>query len=554
MVTPTQLTQFFTSGTQMGLTDIQRRALANEGLSSIDDFEDFKSEELYIAFKNVRSGIPGTPMVGSVAAVVNAAGNITEPAIPAILAVAGVRSVPIPAKSSSRLLVASVAYHYYQDTGRAITAGNMHFNNVLRDFNMEYQAIRKTDKLQTMKLPALTAANPPLQWCESFRNFLYTTFGVRKIPLLYVVRESVAVIPEGAPPATPAVAADPNAVYDPLLPNKSYGSSGSILEDTIYRSSHSHPLFKTDNATVYTYIEESTRGSIYATTIKPFARKKDGRGAMNAIVASHLGVDKWERIQKENSSWLMSAKWNGKRTPLETYISSHRAKHQQLEEAALHIPFQVPNSQTRVGYLLDNILNSDAALQAAIASIRQNTNDMRGDFEAAVSVLLPVDPYVRNHATRKPVSFEVSTLIAKNGRGTSTGVDLRWYKLEEYRTLSDEEKKELSEWQRTKDGKKKISSGRDTYFNNKRKRLSGGKPEKDREPTPKQRKKRDGQTARIAALEKQLKDQTKVAELAAVFKDAGTISKQTVAIHGGANETLARKVMAIVARKSADDG
>ena len=220
-------------------------------------------------------------------------------------------------------------------------------------------------KNETMKLPALTASNLPLQWCESFRNFLYTTFGVRKIPLLYVVRESATVTPEVAP----AVAAEPNAVYDPLLTDKSYGSSGSILEDMIYRSSHSHPLFKTDNATVYTYIEESTRGSIYATTIKPFARKKDGRGAMNAIVASHLGVDKWERIQKENTSWLMGAKWNGKRQPLETYISMHRNKYQQLEEAALHIPFQVPNSQMRVGYLLDNILNSDAALQATIASI-----------------------------------------------------------------------------------------------------------------------------------------------------------------------------------------
>ena len=30
---------------------------------------------------------------------------------------------------------------------------------------------------------------------------------------------------------------------------------------------------------------------------------------------------------------------------------------------------------------LDGIENSDAALQAAVASIRQNSNDMRDDFE-----------------------------------------------------------------------------------------------------------------------------------------------------------------------------
>ena len=140
----------------------------------------------------------------------------------------------------------------------------------------------------------------------------------------------------------------------------------------------------------------------------------------------------------------MSAKWNGKWIPLNTYISSHRSKYQQLEEVAPHIPFQVLNSRTRVRYLLDNILNSDAALQVVIASIRQNTDNMRRDFEAAVLVLLPVNPYTKIMATRKPVSFKVSSVTAKNGRGALTWVDLRWYIMEEYRTLSDKEKRKLS--------------------------------------------------------------------------------------------------------------
>ena len=72
------------------------------------------------------------------------------------------------------------------------------------------------------------------------------------------------------------------------------------------------------------------------------------------------------------------------------------------------------------------------------------------------------------------------------------------------------------------------------------------KSDSDRPP-----KKRNDQTARIAALEKQLEEQTKVAELAAVFKDAGTI--KTSNTQGGTNESLARKVMAIVARKPAEE-
>ena len=119
-----------------------------------------------------------------------------------------------------------------------------------------------------------------------------------------MIRESSTVTPESG--------TDPNITYDPLQVNKSYGNSGSVLGDSIARASHSHPLFKSDNATVFGAIESATRGSIYSTTIKPFARKKDGGAACNALLTSHVGVDKWEKIQKNHSTWLIPAKWNGK--------------------------------------------------------------------------------------------------------------------------------------------------------------------------------------------------------------------------------------------------
>ena len=58
----------------------------------------------------------------------------------------------------------------------------------------------------------------------------------------------------------------------------------------------------------------------------------------------------------------MTLKWNGKKYALEDFISQHRAKFQQLQEAALHLNFQLPNDHTRVGYILENIVNSDPAL------------------------------------------------------------------------------------------------------------------------------------------------------------------------------------------------
>ena len=50
--TAAQRTTFFTTATQMGLTAAQRTALQTEGLTEINDFEDFMEEELKSAFKN----------------------------------------------------------------------------------------------------------------------------------------------------------------------------------------------------------------------------------------------------------------------------------------------------------------------------------------------------------------------------------------------------------------------------------------------------------------------------------------------------------------------
>ena len=108
----------------------------------------------------------------------------------------------------------------------------------------------------------------------------------------------------------------------------------------------------------------------------------------------------------------------------------HFSKFHQLVKASQHINFQVPNKHTRIGYLIDNLENSDAALQAAIASICQDTNGSRNDFERAVAILLPVDPYAKKSATKRAVSFESSSLSSKNGRLKPTGFELHWYAVE----------------------------------------------------------------------------------------------------------------------------
>ena len=74
--------------------------------------------------------------------------------------------------------------------------------------------------------------------------------------------------------------------------------------------------------------------------------------------------------------FMMSTKWDGRTYGIKKFTGLHRTAYVFLEEAALHVDFQLPTQHSRVGFLLDNITNQDADLIAALASIRVNTNQM----------------------------------------------------------------------------------------------------------------------------------------------------------------------------------
>ena len=112
---------------------------------------------------------------------------------------------------------------------------------------------------------------------------------------------------------------------------------------------------------------------------------------------------------------------------------------------------------------MNNLDNSDAALEAAISSIRQNVNDSRNVFEKAIAILLPVDPHLKLSSAKKAVSYEVSSVSGSTRRGKQARVDLRWYTKDDFMKLSSDEKNELPEWQLSKDGKKSISTVKNNF-------------------------------------------------------------------------------------------
>ena len=122
---------------------------------------------------------------------------------------------------------------------------------------------------------------------------MYSTFGVCKAPLAYVVRDDV--IPEDE---TLDLLQNLNSA---TLPTKYLGS---VLNELISQLRHNHPLFHTKDATVYGMLELATQGTVYASTVKPYLRNKDGRSAWKLTVTLYAGSDKWEQLQEDKFKFL----------------------------------------------------------------------------------------------------------------------------------------------------------------------------------------------------------------------------------------------------------
>ena len=134
-----------------------------------------------------------------------------------------------------------------------------------------------------------------------------------------------------------------------------------------------------------------------------------------------------------------------------------------MQAAAEHVTYQIPNSHSRVGYLLDAFQCSDAGLQAVMANIKtdQGETGLRNDFEArhsTASFLLQYDPVQKKRndhgtkrgpadisdATGEEAYVNVSSFGTKKGNGSS-GVPLRYHKKEEYNLLTKAQQRELRE-------------------------------------------------------------------------------------------------------------
>jgi hypothetical protein len=440
VLTAAQITVFFESPAGMAIPHETRMQLQEEGIDDVSDLADFDKDTLKQVADNLRR--PG--------------GRVPNPD-PGAVAGAMIPTPPFVfgAKSQMRLLAACDLIRYYDTVGREITTNNIRWDPVIKNFSEQWRALTNRRQADAPEVPKISKTLSVIKWTEAFADFLYRSIGVRTIPLAYVTRRE-PLVPAAAPP---------------LAANRPHSAEhGSVDGELVARASHDHPLYRDDNSQVYYYLEEATRTTSYAASIKPYQRAKNGRGAWLALKAQYAGNDKWQAEIKVKDDLLHTRVWKGQSNfSLEKFIAQHRNAYVSMQQCAEHVAFQLPNEHTRVTYLLDGIQCNDAPLQAAMALVRNDTDPdgKMNDFEATASYLLPHDPVSKKRiaGTKRGVAeisdtsgIEASSSTAgKLARG-QTGVEFRFHERAEYSQLSSEQKEELRE-HRLNRGTKKSDKG-----------------------------------------------------------------------------------------------
>lgn len=416
--TAAQLTAFWTDNAQMGLSARTRTQMAIEGLTVPSDFVDFaEKDELDALLRRLYKPAKTTHGIG-----VNQV--LRE-----------VQAYEVPAKTVIRMHGVRVIVKYYNSIGRVMEADDLQWT-VVKNFTEQWKALLEKKDADVGTPPKLTKDRHVYKWLESFQQHLSEKIGVRNAPYTYLIRPEVAV----------------PALMLPRMIDQPFSEEYESIEDEMkFRVSHTNNLYKADNNALFHLLDRATSGHMVNTTIAPFRRTQDGRGSYLAIVDQHAGRHVYDKIVRDASSVLQTRKWNGGSSiTLGQHTTGQRQAYAQLLEASEHTPAEIPNPRLRVTYLLDSLESPDPKVLAGVAAIAQDETGKRVNFEEAVTFLLPYCPVTAKGGKKQGLGVKVSGTVA--GVDTpaigKTGVKLCWHEPDKFIKLSQEQKKEVMEWNR----------------------------------------------------------------------------------------------------------
>ena len=162
-MTADQTRAFFEHADQMGTPAATVTQMEAEGITAASDLADFDKDSLQQLADNLRR--PG--------------GRAPDPN-PAAPQGATVPTPPFTfgAKSQKRPQVATDLIKFYNAIGRDLTAANIQWNPIMRNFETQWKALKAKKEEDEPEVPKITRALPVIKWTEAFQDHLNRIIGV----------------------------------------------------------------------------------------------------------------------------------------------------------------------------------------------------------------------------------------------------------------------------------------------------------------------------------------------------------------------------------------
>jgi hypothetical protein len=328
--------------------DDVREALRAQGLGTIADFSSLSESDIEDVCKIVRR--PG--------------GTIPNPnagrggrGVPDVLPNPGVQIGHLHEKKLKMLRYFVFHLQRVQRNFDPITASMdvLHEVYLLKDVDEETAKVELPDKL--------TKTDKVREVIENIESVLLVMKGINGVPLLYVVRDLVA-LPTG-------IGDDVDAGFG--LP--------TYTQEMVRRAPHTGVYFREAQKSVWNVIRHVTHGGPGWSWVQSFARTQDGRNAFLSMKRYYLGESYTRRIQISAENTLSTAFYNGQvRTfKFSDYVDKLKGAFTDIESTG-----EVFDQQRKIRILMQGI--SDNRLRTGKATILANPN-IYTDFETVVNFL-----------------------------------------------------------------------------------------------------------------------------------------------------------------------
>jgi hypothetical protein len=413
--------------------------IADQGIDSLEELQVLRDSDISNLCKVVRR--PGGTIANPQAGAPGQNPEIPNPGIPASL------------RAETNLKLGSFWLRHQAKVSRSVTA-----------VDITLAAVRRLRELKDSEDQAAVKVDPPLinerDWTktmEAIEEHLRANLGETKIPLAYVVREDIE-MPAGADPSAGYI-----LIQDEMIRRAPHRipAHGVPVEDQAL-----DPTFQIDNRKVWQILSDLCHDKDCWTYIKPFQRRRDGRGAYWGLWNHYLGPNNVDNMASTAESKLEKSRYYGekRRHTFEDYVRDQKDQYQilhNLAEKGLHAGI---DERSQVRHLVNGIRSHK--LDVVKGQILANPT-LRSDFDSCVTLY---QDFITQAAQSGNPTFNVSGANTgkdpwkgkgKNKRtragddGDSSDVEDRYYNPKEYAKLSGKKKTKLASMREARGGGKK---------------------------------------------------------------------------------------------------